>query len=67
MLLKKLDLTFEETDLGQDPELRARLSSENGGWRTVPMIFIGEDFVGGFTELANLHKSGELMKKVQGG
>ncbi|MEY4629904.1 MAG: hypothetical protein RIQ81_24 [Pseudomonadota bacterium] len=59
-LLKTLGLSFAEINLDEDPELRMRLSRENNGWRTVPMIFIGDYFVGGFTDLKALHDSGKL-------
>lgn len=65
-LLKQLNLDYTEINLDDDPELRMKLSQENGGWRTVPMIFIGEEFIGGFQELAALHSQGELLKKVKG-
>lgn len=58
-LFKRLDVPFEEIDLEGNAALRAKLSAENN-WRTVPMIFIGERFVGGFDDLNELHRSGEL-------
>jgi glutaredoxin 3 len=63
-LLDDLGLSYEETDVERDPELRARLSAENGGYRTVPMIFLGEDFIGGYTDLKALHDRGELTSRV---
>lgn len=63
-LLKSLRLPFEEISLEDQDELRTRLSSENGGWRTVPMIFIGDEFIGGYTELAKLHQTKTLIPKV---
>lgn len=59
-LLESLGLAYSEINLENDPELRMRLSRENNGWRTVPMIFIGDRFVGGFTDLKTLHDSGKL-------
>lgn len=53
-------LPFEEIDLTYNHELRQRLSEENGHYRTVPMIFIGDRFIGGFTELDRLKRTGEL-------
>lgn len=63
-LLRSLDLPFEETDVQKDPDLRARLSAENGNYPTVPMIFLGDEFVGGYTELQALHDRGELVPRV---
>ena len=61
-LLNAGGFSFEETDVAADPELRAKLSAENNGYRTVPMIFIDGKFIGGFTELASLQQSGGLTK-----
>jgi glutaredoxin 3 len=63
-LLSQKGLPFKEVDLERDPELRQKLSAENGGYRTVPMIFIGTEFIGGYSELAALDKSGGLAAKV---
>lgn len=65
-LLGQRGYTYKEVDLAKDPELRQRLSDENNGYRTVPMIFIGKEFVGGFNELAALDKAGGLKGKVEG-
>ena len=61
-LLKKLGLDMEEIPLDNDQALREKLSKENGGYRTVPMIFIDGKFIGGYTDLAQLHQSGKLKK-----
>ncbi len=57
---KKMNWSFEEIDLTQNQELREKLSQENGGWKTVPMIFIGDYFVGGFTDFRDQHQAGKL-------
>ncbi len=61
-LFKSLNITFEEINLEENPELRIKLSQENKGWRTVPMIFIDEKFIGGFDDVNKLHSQGELTK-----
>jgi glutaredoxin 3 len=63
-LLKQRGYPFKEVDLAADPDLRMRLSRENGGYRTVPMIFIGTEFIGGFNELSALDRSGALAAKI---
>ena len=63
-LLQKLNISFEEKNLERDPVERQRLSELAGGYRTMPMIWIGDDFVGGFSELDALHRNGELLTKI---
>ena len=63
-LLQSLNLTFEEINLENDLALRQKLSAENNGYRTVPMIFIGAEFIGGYTELTALHQKNALLAKV---
>lgn len=63
-LLKQRGYAYTEVNLAADPELRTKLSNENGGYRTVPMIFIGKEFIGGYSELAALDKAGMLAAKV---
>ncbi len=58
-LLQQDDIAFQEIDLTTQHELRAQLSREHH-WRTVPMIFIDDEFVGGFQELARRRSEGGL-------
>ena len=62
--LASMNVPFEEISLDDDQELRMKLSQENGGWRTVPMIFIGKEFIGGFNELMAVHRGGRLMEML---
>ena len=63
-LLTSLGVAFGEIPLDRKPELRREISEKAGGWRTVPMIFIGDHFVGGYTEIAALHRKGGLLPMV---
>lgn len=63
-LLDELGVSYEDTDVDRQPEVRARVSAENGGYRTVPMIFIGDEFIGGFSDLKALHDQGELRGRL---
>ena len=58
-LLESLRIQFDETDLTNDIEKRLEISSKYN-WRTVPMIIINDNFVGGFDELNNLYSEGKL-------
>ena len=59
-LLQEKGIVFEDINVAKDPGLRAEASQAAGGWPTVPMIFIKGQFVGGFSELSKLDRSGEL-------
>lgn len=63
-LLTSLHVDFEEISLEGKDDLRAKLSQENNGWRTVPMIFVGDYFVGGYDDLNKMHKEGKLMPMI---
>lgn len=63
-LLRGLGVPYEDVSLDGEDALRAKLSGENRGWRTVPMIFIGDDFIGGFQELKALSDKDQLLPQV---
>lgn len=58
-LLQREGIPYEDHDVSRDYELRQRVAAEVS-WRTVPMIFVDDAFVGGFTELDALHRRGGL-------
>jgi glutaredoxin 3 len=58
-LLDARDLAYEEIHLDDDPGFRATLHDLTGGW-TVPQILIGEQPIGGYTELWRLDREGRL-------
>jgi glutaredoxin 3 len=59
-LLRRKGIAFEEIDVTEDQELRARLVEMTGGLRTVPQIWIGSTHVGGYSDLARLDREGRL-------
>lgn len=63
-LLTHKNISFEEISIEGNQELTEKLFSETG-FRTVPQIFIGEECVGGYSELAALEQAGELDAKLQ--
>jgi len=63
MLLKKKGVTFEEIDVSGDHDMRDWLVKTTGR-RTVPQIFIEDEPIGGFDEMAALDRAGELDKKL---
>lgn len=59
-LLARKNVAFREIKIDEDPAEFAVMLQRSGGRRTVPQIFIGDRHVGGFTELAQLDRTGEL-------
>ena len=62
-LLDGKGLPYEEIALDDDPAFRQRLQELTGGW-TVPQITIGDEVIGGYTELWRLDRSGHLEEKL---
>jgi glutaredoxin 3 len=60
-LLESRGIAFEEISLDDDPAFRQRLLDLTGGW-TVPQIVIDGRPIGGYTELWQLDRSGELER-----
>jgi len=60
-LLQDRGLEFEEISLDDDPGFRQRLLELTGSW-TVPQILVDGRPIGGYTELWQLDRDGELTK-----
>ena len=61
-LLKKYGIKYKEIDVSKDIEIRNEMVMKSLGEKTVPQIFFGQNHVGGFYELNQLHLNGELTK-----
>ncbi len=59
-LLKKWNIAFEEVRVDQSREALKEMLKVSNNARTVPQIVIGQKWIGGFTELTELHMEGEL-------
>lgn len=63
-LLKNKGVEFEEINLdGKDEELD-QLRNQTG-MKTIPQIFINDQLVGGFSELAQLEADGQLDQMLE--
>ena len=60
-LLTRKGVSYQETDVSRDPQIRVAMTQRAGGRRTVPQIFIGETHVGGYDDMAALDARGGLM------
>ena len=58
-------MEYKEIDLTENAALRAEMTDKTG-WRTVPMIFIGDALIGGSDDLHKLDAEGKLDKMLRG-
>lgn len=58
--LGRKQVVFKERRLKSDARTQHAFARATLGARTVPQIFVGEHHVGGFDDLLQLEKSGEL-------
>ena len=65
-LLREKGINFSEIDLASNDGLREELVAKYK-WQTVPMIVIGEKFIGGFDDLNKLNLAGELHSMIAAG
>jgi len=61
-LLDARGINYEEVTV-DDHESRMAIV-EKTGWRTVPIITLDEELIGGYDDLLALDRSGELQKKL---
>jgi len=60
-LLLRNNLEFEEIDISTKDGLREEMIKKANGKRTIPQIFFDDYHVGGYVELRELEKKGELI------
>lgn len=63
-LLASKGVAYDEKKTSSDPALRTEMEQRSGG-HTVPQIFIGDQHVGGYDDLAALEQAGELEALLQ--
>jgi glutaredoxin 3 len=54
---------YKAIDVTEDQAMRDKLV-ELSGQRTVPQIFIGEESIGGYSDMIKLHQQGQLDPKL---
>ena len=59
-LLDKKKINYTEFDIAIDPSKMKEMQERTKGARTIPQIFIGETYVGGYNELKALELQGKL-------
>ncbi len=63
-LLEDKNLKYDEVNVDQHPGKREEMAAKTGH-KTIPMIFINDKFIGGFSELSTLNEKGELDSMIK--
>ncbi len=64
-LLLRNNLEFKEIDISTKEGLRDEMIKKANGRRTIPQIFFDDHHVGGYIELRELEKKGELINSLK--
>ena len=64
-LLKSKNVEIEEFDIWKDSAKAKEMLKRTNGARTIPQIFIGETYVGGYNELKALEIAGKLNSLLE--
>ncbi|MBX5484725.1 MAG: glutaredoxin [Myxococcaceae bacterium] len=59
-LFRRKRVYIDEVDVTGDHVMREKLIAMTGGARTVPQIWIGNRYIGGFRDLVRLDEDGQL-------
>jgi glutaredoxin 3 len=62
-LLTSIGATYKEVDVTDNQELLMQIVAKSR-MRTVPQIFLGDECLGGYTDIASLHADGNLVVKL---
>jgi glutaredoxin 3 len=61
-LLAKWKIPYDEVRVDQSKDRLKEMLEKTQGARTVPQILIDDKWIGGFTELTELHMEGKLQE-----
>jgi glutaredoxin 3 len=64
-LLKSKGLEWTEVRIDLDATQRDAMLARSGGRRTVPQIFVNDQYVGGFDDLVAADRSGKLSQLLE--
>ena len=64
-LLKRNNLDFEIVDISSRDGLMQEMLQKSNGKKTIPQIFFNDKHIGGYVELRELEKNGNLFKYLE--
>lgn len=62
-LLDRVGIAYDSEDISNKPSVQEKLINDTGQ-RTVPYIFVKDQFIGGYSDLADMNNDGRLLKVV---
>ncbi len=63
-LLDSKGVKYKEVDITEDLEVKSKVMDELG-WKTVPIILIDENLIGGYDQLRELEREGKLDEMLR--
>lgn len=63
-LLKSQGIAFEEEKVSWDDEAKWEVLAKKSGMKTMPMIFLDEECIGGYSELSFYMAQGKLAEML---
>tara|TARA_B100000700_G_scaffold239720_1_gene266472 strand:+ start:411 stop:665 length:255 start_codon:yes stop_codon:yes gene_type:complete len=64
-LLVRNNIPYKEINIALEEGKKEEMLSKSNGRRTIPQIFFNDLHVGGYQELRDLEKKGELLNKLK--
>ena len=64
-LLSRNNLNYNEIDISTKEGLRDEMTKRANGRRTIPQIFFNDEHIGGYQELRDLEKNGQLEASLK--
>ena len=63
-ILGEKGITVEEIKVSGDDASRAEIAAKTGGAKSIPQLFYGDEYIGGFHAVVGMNATGELDKKL---
>ena len=64
-LFSRNNIKYQEIDISSKEGLMDEMIKKSNGKRTIPQIFFENDHIGGYVELRELEKNGELLSSLK--
>jgi len=64
-LFGRNNLKYQEIDISSTAGLREEMIKKSNGRRTIPQIFFDDQHIGGYQELRELEKKGDLLNLLK--